>query len=186
MHRYETRPCQTVPVQENAVAAVAHRNRAISDFREAEASIIVPDMFHRNTGALRPGRDHAAGLRARAVIGDDDLEVAVGLRRERAQDGVERIGPVVGCDNDGDQVSHAAAPKTMLSCSDSNCLPRRRPRAENPRDHRAAAQDVGAKECLRPLPATLLAAIQLLAAQHCPSPSGGATRPTAGPVAPEP
>ena len=59
---------------------------------------------------MRLFRDRGCGCRARAIIGHDDLEPLVGLPRQGAQDGAERILSIVGRHDDGDQLSHRDAP----------------------------------------------------------------------------
>src|SRR4051812_36728915 len=103
-----------IAVEENNIAAGARRNRAIADFGEAKAPILLPDVRDLDTDLGLPRADEVAGGRTRSIVGDYDLEVLGGLPAERAQARAERIGPVVGRDDDRD-VSHGAASQAMPS-----------------------------------------------------------------------
>src|SRR5205823_5810116 len=105
----------------------ALRNRTVADFGEAEAAILLPQMTHRNAGFGRTRLDDIERRRPRSVVGHDDLEIALVLPKERTQTGAERIGAVVGRNDERDQLIHGAASRAMLSDSGS-----RRPRHSRP------------------------------------------------------
>ena len=55
---------------------------------------------------LLPQFDQLFGLRRGAVIGDQHLEVGIALVRERPQHRIERVGTIIGRDDDGDAFGH--------------------------------------------------------------------------------
>ena len=120
----EARPRDAIAVQEDEIASRAFADAEIADLGETEAAVLVPHMLDRDRRAGGPVGDDALGRRARAVVGDHDLETAVGLARQRAQDGVERVRPVIGRDDYRDQVIHGDASRAMPSCNGNKFLPR--------------------------------------------------------------
>ena len=73
-----------------------------------------------------------AGVVARAVVDDDDLEVGVGERAERREAVVDRVGGVVGADHDRDLGPRRARPRARTAR-------RQTPRAPPPAPASAAA-----------------------------------------------
>ena len=61
-------------------------------------------LFSDVEGSTALLRKHRDGYRA--VIGDHQLEIAIGLPRQRTQNRVERIHAIIGRDDDGNQVVH--------------------------------------------------------------------------------
>jgi len=82
MRRNETTGRNAVAIEEDEVVAIARRDRAIADFGEAKAPILLPDVLEGNTGLLRPGTHQIAGLRSRPVIRNHDLKISIRLPRE--------------------------------------------------------------------------------------------------------
>ena len=82
----EIRPRDAVAVDENEIAARARRDRAIADFGETKAAVLLPDMLAPERRLSRSSaRSRRASAGARAIVRHDDLEIAVGLPRQRAQ-----------------------------------------------------------------------------------------------------
>src|SRR5436305_12532542 len=104
MRRHEIRARDAIAVEKHDVAAAALRDRAVTDFGEAKAAILLPDMPERHAGFRGPALDHLTRRRPRAVVSHDDLETAVVLPVERAQAGAERIGAIVGRHDERDQL----------------------------------------------------------------------------------
>ena len=102
----EIRPHDAVAVEKDAVVAARGQDRAVADFAGAKSAIFVPDMLEAVAEFGLPGLDQLAGDRGRAVVGHHDLEIAVGLARQRAQHRRERILAVIGGDDDGNQLGH--------------------------------------------------------------------------------
>ncbi len=79
MRRHEMRPRNAVAVEKEDICAGALANTAIADIGQPKAAILVPHMLDREP---RSPFTHDAGCgRARAVIGNDDFEIAIGLAR---------------------------------------------------------------------------------------------------------
>ena len=106
----EIRPRQAVAVEKYDVIAVGYADRAIADFAGAKAAMLVPDMGERNAEPGLPLLDQRRGGRRRAVVGHEDLEVAILLARQRAKHGIERVFAIVRGDDDGDQPAHRRRP----------------------------------------------------------------------------
>ena len=73
---------QAIAVEEDAEFAGARANAAVADLAAAEAEMLVADVLERHRQARRPAFDDARGVRPRAVVGNDDLEIAVRLMRQ--------------------------------------------------------------------------------------------------------
>ena len=97
----EIRPHDAIAIQENAVAAARDQDGAIANLGGAKSAVFVPDMVESAAKPILPSTDHHSGSRARAVIGDDDLEIPVGLVRERTQHRIEHVFAVIGGHDDG-------------------------------------------------------------------------------------
>ena len=97
----EIRPHDAIAIQENAVAAARDQDGAIANLGGAKSAVFVPDMVESAAKPVLPSTDHRSGSRARAVIGDDDLEIPVGLVRERTQHHIEHVFAVIGGHDDG-------------------------------------------------------------------------------------
>src|SRR6185437_6105 len=97
----EIRAHDAIAIQENAVAAARDHDGAIANLGGAKSAVFVPDMLESAAKPVFPSTDHRSGSRARAVIGDADLEIPVVLTRERTQYRIERIFAIIGDDNDG-------------------------------------------------------------------------------------
>jgi len=72
----------------------------------ATTAVLMPDMREDNVGTRGAACDEVAGRGSRAVVCDDDLEIAIGLACERTQNGCKRVFAVVGRDDDGNQFAH--------------------------------------------------------------------------------
>src|SRR5262249_19963583 len=104
--RDEARPRDAIAVQKHAIRALAHEYTAIADFARAKSAILLPHMLERNVKGGGTPSDERTRLRARPIVGDNDLKVAVGLAREGAEHRVERVLTFVRGENDGDKLSH--------------------------------------------------------------------------------
>ena len=72
--------------------------------------MLLPDMLERTAEFRHPIRDQLRRALARPVVGDDDLEIAIGLDRQRTQYGIECVLAVPGRDDHRNQISHASRP----------------------------------------------------------------------------
>ena len=88
-----------VAVGEDHVVGARRGERAVADRRSSEAAVLLPDVPERERRSPRPGLDQLARLVGRAVIGDDHLEIAVALRGVAVQHRRQRVGAVVGGDD---------------------------------------------------------------------------------------
>src|SRR6516164_4071016 len=95
--RNEIGPGQAIAVKKDAKCALARANAAVANLAAAEAAVFVSDMLERE--ARFPALDQPGGVGSRAVVGDDNLEIAVRLSGQRPQHGRERILAVVGRDD---------------------------------------------------------------------------------------
>src|SRR6516225_6573538 len=87
---------QTVAVEENAQRTGASANAAVANLAAAKTAVLVAYVFERYAKARPPGGDDLGRFRPRAVIGNDDLEITIGLRSERAKHRLQRILAVQG------------------------------------------------------------------------------------------
>ena len=106
----EPRPRNAVAVKEHAIVTRADADGAVADFCKTETAVGMPRVLDRNFCIARKRRDDAAGGFIRAVIGNDNFKIAVGLRFKPAQSRRQRIGPVVRRDDDRDQICHFERP----------------------------------------------------------------------------
>ena len=106
MDRDEIRPRDAVAVEENAIGAARGQDRTIANFGGEKSAVFLLDIFMPVSDLRLPGLDQLARGRGRAVVGNHDLEILVGLSRERPQHRRERICAVIGGDNDGNQLGH--------------------------------------------------------------------------------
>src|SRR6202521_5933244 len=136
MRRHEVASRDAVAIEKYDVGAGAGANGAVADRRQPEAAILVPHMLDRDRSPGRPFAHHPRGRRARSVVGDHDLEIAVRLPRQRAQHHIESVLPIIGRDNDRDQFIHGGALPAKPSCNGSRFLPHWLPRAETLRGRR--------------------------------------------------
>src|SRR5262245_24272365 len=143
MPRDEVRTGKAIAVDEHAIAAATRRDRAVADLAGAKAVMLLPDMRDRNAEIVLPAGHHSGRGRTGAVIGDQHLEIPVGLPRQRAQREVERVLAIAGRDDDADQISHGGAPIATPSCNGSTFPPRSPPPAGSPRGRR----ETHAAEC---------------------------------------
>ena len=67
----------------------------------AEPLVLLPHVRERHREAGADPLDQRLRVFARAVVGHDHLEAAVGLRRHAFQHGAQGVGPVVGRHRDG-------------------------------------------------------------------------------------
>ena len=94
---------QTVAVEENAQRTGASANAAVANLTAAKTAVLVAYVFERYAKARPPGGDDMGRFRPRAVIGNDDLEITIGLRSERAKHRLQRILAVEGRDDNRDE-----------------------------------------------------------------------------------
>ena len=106
VHGDEIRTRQAIAVEEHAIIAMARADRPVADLGGSEIAMLLPDMRQRRAEPRLPRLDQCRGLRPRAVVGDNHLEPPVVLLRQRTQHRVQRVGPVVGRHDDGDQFGH--------------------------------------------------------------------------------
>ena len=81
----------------------------VPNFGEPEPLIRMPHMYKTAAEPALPGGNDGGGVCPRAVAGHQHLEIRIALSRERTQDGIEGVRPVVGSDDDGDQTDHGGA-----------------------------------------------------------------------------
>ena len=108
--------------RENDVVAARRADRAVADFAGAKTAMLVPDMGERHAKPRLPLLDQRGRGRPRAVVGHQDLEVAIVLARQRTQHCGERVVAVEGRDDDRDRAFTARAPSAMLSCSGNSAF----------------------------------------------------------------
>lgn len=102
----KSRPRQAIAVKKNAIIARRSEDRTVANFGEAEAIVRVPHMRNAATEPLFPTLNDGSRVRPRAVIRHQHFEICIALLGERTQHRVERVRPVVGGDNDRDEISH--------------------------------------------------------------------------------
>src|SRR5207302_3436894 len=88
------------------IVPAASENAAIANLGGAKAAILMPDVLERAVETGGPPSQKFPRGSTRAVVGNDDLEVAVGLVIEPAQHGTKRIHAVIGRNDDGDLRGH--------------------------------------------------------------------------------
>ena len=89
-----------ITVVEDEIVGARRRGGAVADRRQAKALVLVPHVRDREGRPLRERLHHRARLGRRAVVGHDELEIEIVLREESFEHGSERIGAVVGGDDD--------------------------------------------------------------------------------------
>jgi hypothetical protein len=109
-----------VAVEKDQVVAACFRNALVADFGQAKAVVRMPDMLDAHRTRLRAALDRFARWVARTVVGDDDFVVRIGLCRAAGQYAFERIGPVVGADDHGDQHVAPAVHGLLAPCRASS------------------------------------------------------------------
>ena len=102
----KSRPRQAIAVKKNAIIARRGENRTVANFGEAKAIVRVPHMRNAATEPVFPTLNDGSRVRPRAVIRHQHFEICVALLSERTQHRVQRVRPVVGRDNDRDEISH--------------------------------------------------------------------------------
>ena len=131
MRRNEIWSHQAVAVEKDAIVAGGSEDGAVANFGEPEAFVRMPHVHDAAADAAVPVINHRFGIRSRTVIGYDHLEVGIGLVRERAQHRIERIRPIVGGDDDGNEIGHACPASLDLTepeCKLAATFPRRQER----------------------------------------------------------
>jgi len=71
-----------------------------------QTAILVPDMLKPVAKFRRPRFDQIGRRRSRTIVGHHDLEIRIGLARERTQNRVKRVFAVIGRDDDGNRLGH--------------------------------------------------------------------------------
>ena len=120
VYRHEILARDAVAVGEDEILGVRRHDRAVEDLRLPEAAVLVPHVLNAQPRLPPHALDHLGGLRSRPVIGDDDVEVAVGLHGVSPQDLLQPPRLVVGREDDGQP--HAL---TRRSDSPSSARPMR-------------------------------------------------------------
>ena len=101
-HEIATR--NAVPVQEYEQVRVARERTEIPGPGGTKALVRVPAVREPLPETSFPALDDERSLGAGAVVGDHDVEPPVRLVEQRVQDGVERFGPLVRADDDGQTI----------------------------------------------------------------------------------
>ena len=96
------RPHETVAVEKDEVRLFGGGGGPVPDRGQTIPAVLLPDVPQVEAGFLRVPFDEFPGVRAGTVVRHDDLEPAVRLFGEIPQNRVERVGPVVGRDDDRD------------------------------------------------------------------------------------
>ena len=104
MPRDEIGARDAVAIEEDAEAASASADAAIANFAAAKSAVFMPHPLDRDREPAGPGFNGTGGGGPRAIVGDNNLEIAVGLMCESAQHGVQRIRPFVSCHHHGDKI----------------------------------------------------------------------------------
>ena len=91
-----------VAVDLDDVVALARRDGLVTDHRQAETVVFVPDMLDGAGQCPRKRLDDPTGGFSRAVVGDDHLEGRRALCGDTLQTEGQGFGPVVGRDQKGD------------------------------------------------------------------------------------
>src|SRR5258706_12785797 len=100
VRRDEVRRRNAVTVVEDEGVGARRRGGAVADRRQAKALVLVPHVRDPEGRPLRERLPHGARLGRGAVVGHDELEIEIILREESFEHGGERIGAVVGGDDD--------------------------------------------------------------------------------------
>ena len=87
-------------VQEHQIVRVARERAEVQDSGKTESLVRLPDVSETLTEAGPPAIDDRRRFGARAVIGNNQREVTVRLITERAQNGIQCLGPLVGTYDD--------------------------------------------------------------------------------------
>ena len=95
-----------IAVQEYAIGAAARQDAAVADLAGAKSAVLMPDVAKRRREMRGLRLDECARRRPGAVVGDHDFEMTVALARQRTQNRAERVLPIVGRDDDGDEFGH--------------------------------------------------------------------------------
>src|SRR5262245_44501208 len=88
-----------VAIDQHQVVARGSGDCTVARSCQPKTAIFLPHMKNRKGGVLSPPIDHAPGRRAGTVVGYDDLCWRHGLTCDAAQSKIERLGPVVGCND---------------------------------------------------------------------------------------
>ena len=97
----ELRVGHAVAVEEDQVVRLGMGGAEVARARRREADVRVPHVPHRAGEARQAAPHRVHVLRPRAVVGDHHDVLARALRRQRAQHGQQRVGPVVRQDDEG-------------------------------------------------------------------------------------
>jgi 2-polyprenyl-3-methyl-5-hydroxy-6-metoxy-1,4-benzoquinol methylase len=97
---HETAPRDRVAVDEDEEVAARVARTEIPNARQPVAVVLLPRVRQPSTETGAPRLDDCRRRRSRAVVADDDVEVGIGLVRETAQNGLERLRPLVRRDED--------------------------------------------------------------------------------------
>ncbi len=91
-----------VTIDKNEIRRCRLCHRFVDDDRLAEAVVLVPHMLNRMRQGVHVALDDLANLRAGAIVGDNDLEIAEGLVQQTKKYLFEEIVALV----DGDDELH--------------------------------------------------------------------------------
>ena len=105
-------PGHAIAVKKDAQRALAGTNAAIANLTAAKPAMLVTDMLEWNREARLPVFDQSRGLGSRAIVSNDDFEIAIRLRGKRAQRSVQRVLAIVGCDDNRNEkrAAHDCSP----------------------------------------------------------------------------
>ena len=90
-----------VAVEEHEVVAARLERREVEDPRTVGSLVGLGHVIERDPERVTAAPHQVRGLRARSVLGDDDLDLIIHLLRQRMEDNIERCLPLVGRDDHG-------------------------------------------------------------------------------------
>ena len=100
---------EAIHVHEDEPVEAADVNGAVQNARLAKAEVLVPDVLDGMKKSRRPAFEQGAVVFARAVVGDDELEIPIRLAGKGGQVALDDVGVVVARDHRG----NGAAPTSV-------------------------------------------------------------------------